>query len=154
MKKLMLLLTLAIMSINSICHAFEQPDPNRWVWLNSNDKYGTWLDMHTLNFDKITNSYSHTGHDSANCWLQVYNSQDDTTMFINEIIDLKCRKSCAISITIYDKDKNIINSIDNNILDFKSIIPNSNGELVYLTVKKAKDLLDQNMPKESHDYHN
>lgn len=142
MKKLMLLLTLAIMSISSICHAFEQPDPNRWVWLNSNDKYGFWLDKQTLKFEKINKLSTHQGHNSANVWIQVYNAETDQVALQNVILDFDCTLLGPVSITLYDTNRTLINSYNHPVIEFTPIIPDTNGEFIYLVVKSIKEEKD------------
>ena len=52
MKKILALVFILVLSVSSICSAFEQPDPDRWFWIGSDDKIGFWLDSQTMEFEK------------------------------------------------------------------------------------------------------
>ena len=51
MKKILALVFILMLSVSSICSAFEQPDPDRWFWIGSDDKIGLWLDAQTMELE-------------------------------------------------------------------------------------------------------
>lgn len=129
MKKIMLLLTLAILSISSICYAFDPPNSNRWFWVGSDDKYGFWIDKQTLNFNIDYNKYSTCyKHKIVTAWILNYTVKDDTHMISREVYDIDCRKSKMLSYVIYNSNNEVIHSYTFNYPEYEPIIPNSWGE--------------------------
>lgn len=139
MKKLVILLTMIILSISSLCYAFEQPDPARWLWLYSDDKVGVWLDKHTYKTEKISRSIGHDGHDSANVWIQLYDLTKNQKSLQNFICDFKCNSIANAAIVLYDSNNELIDSYNSTYTQFKPLIPDSIGELIFASVKNIKD---------------
>ncbi len=73
MKKILALVFILMLSVSSICSTFEQPDPDRWFWIGSDDKIGFWLDAQTMEFEK---EYSDR---ITRVWVLTYTAKDDTS---------------------------------------------------------------------------
>lgn len=129
MKKIMPLLTLIILSISSICYAFDPPDSNRWFWVGSDSKYGFWIDRQTLTFNTDHNKYSNCyKHRIVTAWILSYTAKDDTHMLSKNVYDIDCRKSKTLSFVEYNSNNEMIHSYTFNYPTYEPIIPNTWGE--------------------------
>lgn len=144
MRKLVTLLTLAIMSISSICYAFEQPDPNRWLWLGSDDKMGIWLDMQSFKIEKIRKSIGHDGHNSANLWIQFYKSNEDQHAMQNFICDFDCNSISSASVVVYNSNNEVVDSFTPMYTEFHTVVPGSLGEYLYIMAEQIKEKKEEN----------
>ena len=109
-KKIFLLICSMMIFMTSIGFAFEPPKPPRWIWVDSTDAQGAWIDSETLKFYK-SYDYAHNGHSCVNYWVMYYTSNDN-----NEVID----------------------SYDNPYSAFYDIIPNTFAETEYYILKYYK----------------
>ena len=111
MKKILALVFILVLSVSSICSAFEQPDPDRWFWIGSDDKIGFWLDsLWEYNLDKrklrilsevIYNSSGDVIYtrETSNLWTSVIpGTWGETIMkFMNSAYDFQKSKKTKIN---------------------------------------------------------
>lgn len=140
MKKIIALLFILILSVSSICNAFEPPNPNRWFWVGSDEKIGVWIDSKTIKASKDTNRYSSTyGCRFVQAWELQYYADENTYFILNSIYNLDRRLYRTLSLTKYDDSGNVIYSNDDSSR-YYPIIPGSWGESIFTYMEMFYDL--------------
>ncbi len=144
MKKLIVLLFILMLSVSSICNAFEPPNPNRWLWVDSDDKFGVWIDIQTIKASKDTDRYSSTyGCRFIKAWEMRYHADTNTYYIVNTEYNLDRRLRRTLSVTKYDDSGNAISS-NNNRSRYYPIIPGSWGEVILTCMEVLYDLETNN----------
>ena len=144
MKKLIVLLFILILSVSSICNAFEPPNPNRWLWVGSDDKIGIWIDRQTIKASKDTNRYSSTyGCRFIQSWEMHYSTEENTHFIANVEHNLDRRLRRTLSLTEYDDSGKVIFS-DDDISRYHPIIPGSWGETILTYMEVFYDIETNN----------
>lgn len=120
MKKCITFIFILILSVSSICNAFQPPDPDRWYQINSRQ----WIDIKTFECKKA-------GSDRiAIAWILYYsrenNEFDFTSQTINEF-NIDQRLYRRLSSFVYNPSGDIVLS-DRNPSAWEYIIPDTNGE--------------------------
>lgn len=120
MKKCIALIFILILSVSSICNAFQPPNPDRWYQLNSRE----WIDTATFECKKA-------GSDRiAIAWILYYspenNEFDFTSKTINEF-NIDQRLYRRLSSFVYNSNGKVIYS-DTTPTAWTVIIPDTNGE--------------------------
>ena len=133
-KKIFGLILFFVSLIPSCAFAFEPPQPPRWIWVDSTDIQGAWIDSKTLKYYK-TYDYSHNGHKCVNYWVMYYMADDNTHSLVRAVIDFDCRATKTISVAIYNDKNEIIDSYSDQYSSFKDIIPGTFGEVEYDILK-------------------
>ena len=133
-KKIFGLILFLVSFISSCAFAFEPPQPPRWIWVDSTDTLGAWIDSKTLKYYK-TYEYSHNGHKCVNYWVMYYMADDNTHSLVRAVIDFDCRATKTISVAIYNDKNEIIDSYSNQYDSFIDIIPGTFGEEEYDILK-------------------
>lgn len=146
MKRILAILFALQILFCSLGMAFEQPDPNRWFWLGSDDKLGWWIDIQSTDY-RISKQYPHQGHKQVDVWVLNYNTEEDTSSIGQYIVDLNCRKSNLSSFVKYDNKGNVIDSWNQTFENYKSIVPGSWGESIFIFCKAAWDSDPRNKNK-------
>lgn len=140
MKKIIALLFIMFLFLSSICNAFEPPNPNRWLWVGSDEKIGIWIDRQTIKASKDTNRYSSTyGCRFVQSWELHYYADENTHYIANVEHNLDRRLRRTLSLTKYDDSGNVIYS-DDDKSRYHSIIPGSWGEAVFVYMEVFYDL--------------
>lgn len=130
MRKFIALLFIVFLFLSSICNAFEPPDSNRWFWVNSDSKYGVWIDKQTFKASKDTDRYSPTYNCRfAEAWIMWYVANSNTTALLHNKYNLDRRLVRNLSVTVYNDAGNVISSED-RASSYTSIIPNSWDESI------------------------
>lgn len=130
MKRIFLIIVL-LLYIPIITFAFEEPDPQRWYWVASDDKKGYWIDRQTLKFStRNMETISCYNHKFVTAWLMVYNAEEDKTALEQFIFDLDCKKSKLLYFTLYDEQGNLIDSFTPEYSKYEATIPGTYGEAV------------------------
>lgn len=107
------------------CFAEFQPDSNRWVWLSSTDTAGIWYDKATVN---VRNDYGST---KVDMWILLYFLQPvERLRKTYWTIDIQNKKLYLAEIYTYNMDGKLISSKSLHGPG-KSVIPDSNGEIIY-----------------------
>lgn len=119
-----------LLSVNLYAFAFEAPQPPRWIWVDSTDIQGAWIDTQTLHFYK-RNVYMHNNHRSVNYWVMYYYSQNNTHVMERVSMDFYCRTAKTLSETTYNDKNEVINFYDGAYSSYEDIIPNTFGEEEY-----------------------
>lgn len=138
-KKVVLLVATLFILLTSVCNAFEQPNPNRWSWIASNEKVGCWIDLQTIRFERKKSKYDECyGHRFVTVWVQMYFPQDGEVSINKWYCDLDCEKYKFLSLNRYDSDKNLINSynVPVSLQKYILIIPDTVGERIFERLKK------------------
>lgn len=142
MKKIIVLTAFVCMLLTSVCSAFKEPDPNRWLWITSTDKIGCWVDLQTIKFEMQDNEYRDCyKHRLVTAWVQMYSVDNDTTNLQRVNIDLDCEKFKLISVSVYDKDNKLVASetFPKYMQQYKFITPGTIGENLLLSFKDLWD---------------
>ena len=126
MKKVIPILLALFIMLASTCFAAYEPDPNRWIWLGSNDEVGIFLDKETIEYSAANNTV-----EFWICWVYPQKNQ-----FINENqrIDKLAKTYTSLSFAIYDTEtKKQLSSHTYAIWEQKAekVIPNTIGEGLY-----------------------
>lgn len=138
MKRVILIAATLFILLTSVCSAFEQPDPNRWLWITSTDKVGCWVDLQTIKFETQDNEYRECyKHCFVTAWVQMYDAEKETVSLQKVSLDLECEKFAMLSVSIYDKDSKLINSADfpTYMQNYDSIVPGTVGESILICFK-------------------
>lgn len=131
MKKIITFLFILMLSLSSICTAFEPPDPDRWLWVGSDAKIGVWIDKQTFQTRKDLNKYSSTyGCRFANVWEMWYDANENTSSVVNKEYNLDRRLYMLLSSTHYDDSGNVVSS-SSSPSRYITIVPNSWGESIF-----------------------
>ena len=133
-KKIVGLILFLLSLIPSCVFAFEPPQPPRWLWVDSTDMHGGWIDSETLKYYK-TYEYSHNGHRCVNYWVMYYMTEDNTHSLERVVMDFDCRATKTISIAIYNDKNEMIDSYRNEYSSFTDIIPGTFAEAEYDILK-------------------
>lgn len=132
MKKVILLVAALFILLTSVCSAFEQPDPSRWLWVSKSENADYWIDFQTTKFEKETNKYDKCyGHRFVDAWIKSHNIKSDEAELCKWHCDLDCEKFKVLSLVIYDKQGNVktsINQSDVHFQDYIQIVPGSVSE--------------------------
>lgn len=123
MKKIIALVFILMLSISSVCSAFEQPDPARWFWLGSDDKIGLWLDSQTMEFEKELSDRI------TRVWVLTYTAKDDNSSKSLWEYNLNKRKLRILSEVIYNSSGDVIYTRETSSL-WISVIPGTWGETI------------------------
>ncbi|ADB47428.1 hypothetical protein LK430_08905 [Acidaminococcus fermentans DSM 20731] len=117
-----------LLSFMTLCFAEFQPDPSRWVWINSNETTGLWFDKRTVS---VKQNY---GRYQVRLWtLQYENSPDEYYAKILYNVDINNRQIYIMEGLKYDMQGNLIDSVyANQIKDNPvNVVPDTNSELIY-----------------------
>lgn len=136
MKKILALVFILMLSVSSICSAFEQPDPDRWFWIGSDDKIGFWLDAQTMEFEK---EYSDR---ITRVWVLTYTAKDDTSSKSLWEYNLDKRKLRILSEVIYNSSGDVIYTRETSSL-WTSVIPGTWGETIMKFMNLAYDFQEK-----------
>lgn len=123
MKKILALVFILMLSVSSICSAFEHPDPDRWFWIGSDDKIGFWLDAQTMEFEK---EYSDR---ITRVWVLTYTAKDDTSTKSLWEYNLDKRKLRTLSDVVYNSSGDVIYTKKVPGL-WEAVIPGTWGESI------------------------
>ena len=126
MKKVMPLLLVLLILLTSTCFAAYEPDPNRWIWISSDDEIGAFLDKETI-------EYSADGI-VVDFWLCYVYPKDKQYAIVNHIINKSEKTLTLTHISIYNADtRKLIESYTPNSWEQEAerIIPDTNGEILY-----------------------
>ena len=143
MKKIIVLTAFLCMLLTSVCSAFKEPDPNRWLWITSTDKIGCWVDLQTIKFEMQDNEYSDCyKHRFVTAWVQMYIAETDEVETNKWYCDLDFEKYKFLSITKYDGNGKLISSNDvpSCLQNYSSIIPGTVGEVILFCFKELWDV--------------
>lgn len=130
LKKIGCLLLFMIMLSCASVFAFEPPQPPRWIWVDSTDIQGAWIDKQTIHFYR-RNDYLHEGHRSVNYWVMYYYSQNQIHTMERVSMDFYCRTVKTMSETVYNDSNEVISFYDNTYGSYTDIIPGTFGEEEY-----------------------
>lgn len=136
MKKILALVFILVLSVSSICSAFEQPDPDRWFWLGSDDKIGFWLDAQTMEFEKELSDRI------TRVWVLTYIAKNDNSSKSLWEYNLDKRKLRILSEVIYNSSGDVIHSKDFSSL-WTSVIPGTWGETIMKFMDSAYDFQEK-----------
>lgn len=138
MKRVILIAATLFILLTSVCSAFEQPDPNRWLWITSTDKVGCWVDLQTIKFETQDNEYRKCyKHRFVTAWVEMYDVTLDEITINKWYCDLDCEKYKFLSMTKYDGNGKLIDSADVPIYlqNDISMVPGTVGEVIFLCFK-------------------
>lgn len=134
MKRILSITFVLQMLLSSVCMAFEPPTDKRWFWVGSTDKMGCWVDMESMEY-RISDEYSHKKHKQVDVWVLFYDSGEDTSSKNRCTYDLTCNKFKLNSFIIYDKQGNVINSLNSSYSEFESVAPQTWAEAIFKICK-------------------
>lgn len=132
MKKILALVFILVLSVSPICSAFEQPDPDRWFWIGSDDKIGFWLDSQTMEFEKELSDRI------TRVWVLTYTAKDDNSSKSLWEYNLDKRKLRILSEVIYNSSGDVIYTRETSNL-WTSVIPGTWGETIMKFMNSAYD---------------
>ena len=91
-----------------------------------------------LNFDnsKIYSIWKKGLNDSTDSWKNLEKNYKKKLWYDKTLFVINCsRKELAVkSIVLYDLNENVVDNIDNSYLNWSSIVPETNGEVMYSLV--------------------
>lgn len=146
MKKFILFLLTLQLLISATCLAFEQPNPDRWLWLNSNDTNGFWLDRESIN-SKLDTRYQHKDHLLLECWILSYNVKDDQSSKLLLSLDMECAEFKILHVSVYDKNNKLIGQHTYSYGDYEPIVPETLIESIFEVFKNL-------LKEQANDYQN
>lgn len=132
MKKLIsriIVVLVLLFSFTTPCLAEFQPDPSRWVWIDSDDTTGIWFDKKTVSLRQEYGRYQ------VSLWILEYkNTPAEEYNKILYNVDINGRKLYIIEALKYDMQGNLIDSAyaDKYSDNAVNVIPDTYGELIYL----------------------
>lgn len=129
MKKVVPILLALLILLSSTCFAAYEPDPNRWIWLGSNDEVGIFLDKETIEYS--------TDKNTVECWICYVVPQKNIHAIVNEKIDRTTKTITMLHITEYESSsKKTLYTHTYSFLEQKpeKVIPESNGETIFKAV--------------------
>lgn len=123
MKKTVALTVLFMFLLSSVCMAFT-PDPNRWVWIGSNDEVGVFYDKHTIQYFDDGNI--------CDVWIMTVEPAKGKYTVAHERYK-KSRKWTVISFSEHSmKTKKQLDSVNAGDIGYFDIRPESVVESIYL----------------------
>lgn len=134
-KALSLFLFMLMIICTGMVAAFEPPQPPRWIWVDSTDVQGAWIDSETLRFYS-RGDYLHEGHRSVYYWVMYYYADSNIHTLERVSMDLNCRTAKMLSETVYNDQNEVIHYQDNTYGKYIDIIPNTFGETEYYILKE------------------
>lgn len=124
MKKIIALIFVICTLISSTCIAFETPNPNRWFWIDSDDRYGLWIDKQSLRSNYKGNK------EYVNVWWMIYDAGDGSYEKHHWNCDVENRMFKKLGYVKYNSNDQVVDSYNFRYLDYESPTPETIGEIV------------------------
>lgn len=131
MKKIIVLTAFLCMLLTSVCSAFKEPDPDRWIWCGSDNKLGYWFDIQTIkigNGNDYGDAISCNKHRFVGVWILSYDVTVDESSISRWECDLDCDKYKITETTFYNNKGDVISSYNYKFANFQNAVPGSWGE--------------------------
>ncbi len=122
MKKIVALTVLFMFLLSSVCMAVT-PDPDRWVWIDSNNEIGLFYDKKTIKYDD--------GGDTCDVWIMTIEPAKYEYTLAHKIFN-RNREWRLLALATYSMETNeVLQSATGSYYKVYEIPPGSIIEVVY-----------------------